>query len=99
MSLMRQESLRVTQVTESVSCAPCDKCRMVCHMPPDVLSSPQAAALLGCSARTVHRLVSDGLLKPYMLGPGGAHGSFMFRRADVERLAKRRGTVTDAVAS
>jgi len=69
-------------------------------MPPDLLSSPQAAALLGVSPRTVHRLVTDGTLKPYVHATGGPHGAFMFRRSDVEKIAKARGTVVDsAVAS
>jgi excisionase family DNA binding protein len=68
--------------------------------PPDLLSTTRAAVLLDCSLKTVHRLVADGKLTPYMLAPGGPHGAFMFKRSDVERLAKKRGTVTDtAVAS
>lgn len=59
-------------------------------MPPDLVSTARAAALLNCSLKTVHRLVADGTLKPYLLGPGGPHGAFMFKRADVERLVKAR---------
>ena len=65
---------------------------------PELLSSPQAAALLGCSSKTVHRLVDDGTLTPYLVGPGGPHGAYMFRRIDVEQVAKDRGQVTDVAS-
>ena len=65
---------------------------------PELLSSPQAAVLLDVSPRTIHRLVDDGTLTPYLVGPGGPHGAFMFARVDVERLAKDRGIVTEVAS-
>jgi len=65
----------------------------MCHygdMHPDLMTSPQAAQLLGCSARTVHRLILRGTLKPAMRLDTGPNGAFLFKRSDVERLAKAR---------
>ena len=66
---------------------------------PELLSSPQAAALLDVSPRTIHRLVDDGTLTPYLVGPGGPHGAYMFARADVERLARKRAQTDTDIAS
>lgn len=65
---------------------------MVSPMPLDLITSPQAAALLKCSARTVHRLVDSGQLKPVMRLSAGPNGAFVFKRRDVERLAKAKWT-------
>jgi len=67
--------------------------------PPDLLSSIQAAALLRVSQRTIHRLVSDGTLSPYLTGPGGPHGAFMFQRDDVERIAQQRQDANQAASA
>lgn len=53
----------------------------------DLIGSTEAAALLGKSSRTVHRMVRDGKLTPAMTAPGGFAGTYLFNRADVERLA------------
>lgn len=55
----------------------------------EYVSSPQAAAALGVSRRTVHRMVATGHLTPALIGPGGPHGAFLFRAADVQALAAR----------
>lgn len=52
----------------------------------ELLSSPQVAAELNVSTRTVHRMVDAGTLVPALTAPGGPHGAFLFARADVERL-------------
>ncbi|MGI8682032.1 MAG: helix-turn-helix domain-containing protein [Mycobacteriales bacterium] len=54
----------------------------------ELITSPEAGAILCRSARTVHRLVEAGALVPVkqLSGPNGA---YLFRRADVENLAKR----------
>lgn len=60
---------------------------------PDVelISAREASELMGCSRRTVERLVASGTLLPKAKLPGRT-GAFVFRRADVERLAERRQT-------
>ena len=53
-----------------------------------LIGSSEAARLLGKSPRTIHRLVESGDLVPELITPGGAHGAFLFKRDDVEALAK-----------
>lgn len=53
---------------------------------PQLISSPQAAAILGVSPRTVHRMVAAGTLSPMLTAPGGPHGAYLFAREDVERI-------------
>lgn len=57
---------------------------------PDLITSPQAAAMLNCSTRTIHRLVTAGKLTPFMVVPVGPHGAYTFHRIDVVLLAKTR---------
>ena len=52
----------------------------------ELLSSPQVAAELNVSTRTVHRMVNAGTLIPALTAPGGPHGAYLFARADIERL-------------
>lgn len=54
----------------------------------DLIGSTEAARLLGKSPRTVHRMVEAGTLVPAMTAPGGRAGVYLFKRADVEALAK-----------
>ena len=58
---------------------------MVQVMPNGLLTSPQVAHLLGCSTRTVHRLVTSEELIPAQKLPG-PNGAYLFRRSDVEAL-------------
>jgi hypothetical protein len=58
--------------------------------PHDLIGSVEAAAILGKSPRTVHRLVANGDLTPAHTAPGGYVGTFLFIRAEVERLATER---------
>ena len=53
----------------------------------DLIGTAEASRILGRSPRTVHRMVRDGGLTPAMTAPGGHHGTYLFRRADVEALA------------
>ena len=62
----------------------------------ELLSSPQVAAILGKSARTVHRLVESGELIPALKAPGGPNGAYLFNPADVEAL--RKALITQATA-
>lgn len=55
---------------------------------PELIGSTEAARILGKSPRTVHRLVESGDLTPAMTAPGGRAGAFLFRRSDVEAIAK-----------
>ena len=52
----------------------------------ELIGSVEAAAILGKSPRTVHRLVKSGVLTPAMKAPGGFAGAFLFTRAEVERV-------------
>lgn len=58
---------------------------------PDVelISTREAAQVLNCSRRTVERHVASGRLVPKAKLPGRT-GAFVFRRVDVERLARKR---------
>lgn len=59
-------------------------------MPPDFITTPVAAQMLGCSAKTVHRMVDAGTLKLVMRLSTGPNGAYLFNRADVKALAKKR---------
>lgn len=56
---------------------------------PDLVTSPQAAHILGVSNRTVHRLADAGELKPALQLPG-PNGAFLFLRSAVEALRDAR---------
>lgn len=51
----------------------------------DLLTTPQVAALLGKSVRTVHRLIADERLTPAQKLPG-PNGAYLFDRAAVAAL-------------
>lgn len=53
---------------------------------PDLIGSAEAARILGKSPRTVHRMVKAGDLTPVMTAPGGFAGTYLFSRAEVERV-------------
>jgi len=53
----------------------------------EMITSPQAGQILGCSARTVVRLVRRGKLTPAMRLDTGPNGAYLFNRADIEKLA------------
>jgi DNA-binding transcriptional MerR regulator len=53
-----------------------------------LLPTSEAASILQCDVRTIHRLVRRGQLTPTLKAPG-LRGAYMFRRADVEALAQR----------
>ena len=55
----------------------------------ELLSSREAADIIGCHHTTVPRLVKDGELVPAMKGPGST-GAFFFRPEDVASLARKR---------
>jgi excisionase family DNA binding protein len=55
----------------------------------DLVPTAEAARMLGCHVRTVHRLVEAGALTPAVQAPG-LRGARMFRTRDVMRLAKQR---------
>lgn len=56
---------------------------------PDLVTSPQAALILGVSLRTVHRYTDAGDLTPALQLPG-PNGAYLFRRADVVALRDAR---------
>jgi len=55
----------------------------------ELISTREAAELLRCSRRTVERHVASGRLVPKAKLPGRT-GAFVFRRVDVERLARKQ---------
>lgn len=56
------------------------------HVPTDELvSTSEAAAILGVDTRTVHRMVHDGRL-PTQTKFAGLRGAYVFSRVDVERV-------------
>jgi excisionase family DNA binding protein len=57
-----------------------------------LMSTAQAAVMLGVDPATITRWVRQGRLAPAFKGPGRT-GGFMFYRTDVERLARQRGTM------
>jgi len=70
------------------ACGAIDVCSTV-HAMPDLITSPEAAAMLGVSVRTVHRKIEEGRLTPAKKLPGPT-GAYLFNRADVEALAQQR---------
>lgn len=58
-------------------------------MPNGLLTSPEVAHRLGCSTRTVHRLVTSNHLIPAQKLPG-PNGAFLFDAAVVEMYARQR---------
>lgn len=70
---------------------------MMSHMaPPDLIGSVEAAAIIGKSPRTIHRLVESGDLVPAVVAPGGQAGVYLFNRADVEAIANERAEAASA---
>ena len=64
-----------------------------------LIGAAEAAVILKCDRATVTRLATRGDLRVESQLPG-LRQPRLFRRADVERLARKRATVTDtAVAS
>ena len=55
---------------------------------PDYIGTSETAAILAKTPRTVHRMVADGRLTVAKTVPGGRAGIWLFRRADIEALAK-----------
>ena len=51
----------------------------------DLITAPEAGAILGKSARTVQRMIPTGELTPVRKLPG-PNGAYLFRRSDVEAL-------------
>jgi excisionase family DNA binding protein len=54
-----------------------------------LLSAGEAAAILGCSVRTVHRRIARGDLPVAYRLPGNI-GAYVLRRDDVDRAAQRQ---------
>lgn len=61
------------------------------HMPNGLLTSPEVAAQLGCSVRTVHRLVTAQQLIPAHKLPG-PNGAFLFDPAVVQMFQRQKAT-------
>lgn len=55
----------------------------------DLITSGEAAVILGCSAQTVNRWADDGKLPA--IGRAGRYGFRLFDRAAVEKLAQKLG--------
>jgi len=65
------------------------QCCMVMPMPNGLLTSPEVAQRLGCSVRTVHRLVISEDLIPAQKLPG-PNGAFLFDPTVVEMFRRQR---------
>lgn len=57
---------------------------------PSLIGSAEAAAILGKSQRTIHRMAKAGILPIAMTAPGGYVGVHLFDRAEVERVKFER---------
>jgi excisionase family DNA binding protein len=72
---------------------PLDKCGTFPHThgmtSSDLLSTAEAAHVLGVSIATVHRMVEDGRLVSVAKAPG-VRGAYLFTDADVQRAAEGR---------
>lgn len=65
---------------------------MTQHTDPDPYVGTAAfAAAIGVSQSTVRRLVHAGAIKPDHVAPGGAHGSYVFTRAELARYQEEAG--------
>lgn len=53
--------------------------------PDELVSTAEAARIIGRHVRTIHRAVADGRLTP-ITKIEGKTGAYLFRRADVEAL-------------
>lgn len=62
--------------------------RIVRLVPNAPLTSPEAGAILGKSARTVQRMADSGDL-PYVHKLPGPNGAYLFDRAEVLRVAAK----------
>lgn len=71
------------------------RCSNVLPMPNELLTSPEVALRLGCSTRTVHRLVTSQNLAPAQKLPG-PNGAFLFDPADVESYRQQRASAERA---
>ncbi|WP_130864622.1 helix-turn-helix domain-containing protein [Acidipropionibacterium timonense] len=54
-----------------------------------LMSSSEVARVLGCTPRTVSRLVAADVLTPAAKGPG-LRGAFLFNAGDIARLKRER---------
>jgi excisionase family DNA binding protein len=68
----------------------------------DVNDSPtvnvaEAARLLGCSTRNIHRLIAIGQLPARKFGTGET-SPYMIRRTDIDRLARMNSHIEDVPA-
>lgn len=52
------------------------------------IGTTEAAALLGKSPRTIHRMVKAGTLTPALVAPGGFAGAYLFDPDEVAALAE-----------
>lgn len=62
------------------------------------MTSPEVAVLLGCSIRTVHRLVASSQLIPAQKLPG-PNGAFLFSPAAVEMCRRQKAQKRSAAAA
>lgn len=65
------------------------------HNSDDLLGALESAGILGVDRATLQRWVQSGVISPAGKLPGRT-GPYVFRRADVEELARRRGEVAEA---
>ena len=56
---------------------------------PETLTTTEAAQMLGCSARTIQRMIEGDKLTPERKLPG-PNGAYLIPRAEVERILSER---------
>lgn len=56
-----------------------------------LITTTEAAAILGCSSRTVQRLIADGLLAPAQKLPG-PNGAYLLDSDDVTKYAQEKAS-------
>jgi len=61
------------------------------YMTGDLISTAEAARMLGVTGVTITRWAATGRLTP-ALKLAGPRGAFLFHRAEVERLARERSS-------
>lgn len=64
----------------------------------DLITTKEAAEILGCSPRTVHRMVDTEELIPVAQVRTSRHGAYLFKRSDIEQAPQSRVN-PDGIAS
>ena len=61
--------------------------------PEDLIPTREAADILGCSRRTIHRMVDAEELIPVMRVRDARNGTYLFQRSDIEYIVQHRAEI------